>query len=87
MNLRLFLIAILAGGLSAAPDSCIVGTWQGKMDEVPAVTLTVKDEGGKLSGTVTFYRIVDDGSGPKAEGKESVPLVILRWIERFFPFS
>jgi hypothetical protein len=78
MNVRLFLVAILAGGLSAAPDSRIAGTWQGKMDEVPAVTLTVRDEGGKLSGT---------GSGPKAEGKESIPLVNPSLDEKIFSFQ
>ena len=55
--------------------STIAGTWQGKMDNLPVVTLTVHEDGGNLSGTVTFYRIVDDGSGPRAEGKSSSPLI------------
>ena len=28
-----------------------------------------------MSGTITFYRIVNDGSGPKAEGKNTAALV------------
>jgi D-alanyl-D-alanine carboxypeptidase len=60
---------------AAAVSSSIAGVWQGKLEDVPAVTVTVEDGGGKLSGTATFYRIVNDGSGPKAEGKNSAPLI------------
>jgi hypothetical protein len=35
----------------------LVGVWQGQMDTLPAVTLTVTDEGGGLSGAVVFYLI------------------------------
>ena len=60
---HLLLIATLVGGTAAAANSPIAGTWRGKAGDVPAVTLTVKDEGGKLRGTAVFYKILDDGSG------------------------
>lgn len=72
--IRVIITVALLGGLAAA-ESPLDGTWQGKMDGVPAVAVTVKDNGGKLSGTVTFYRIVNDGSGPRAEGKNTSDLV------------
>jgi len=70
----LFLIAALAAG-SAAADSPLAGTWQGKLDGVPAVTLTVKQDGPAWSGTIVFYKIVDEGSGPQVAGKDTSVLV------------
>ena len=70
----LILIAALASGPLAA-ESPIVGTWQGKMDGVPAVTLTVKEEGPGWTGTIVFYRLVDEGSGPQVAGKDTRILV------------
>ncbi len=75
MSRRLFLLTIFTAGLTAAAESPVAGTWQGKMEQVPAVVLTVKDDQGKLSGTITFYKIVDDGSGPRAEGKNTATLI------------
>ena len=60
------------GPLTTA-ESPIAGTWEGKMDGLPVLTVTIKDEGGALSGAVTFYRIRDEGAGPKVEGKETTP--------------
>jgi hypothetical protein len=34
-----------------------VGVWRGQMDGLPAVTLNITDEGGRLSGAVVFYLI------------------------------
>jgi hypothetical protein len=70
----LILIAALAGGPLAA-ESPLAGTWQGKLDGVPAVTLTVKEEGRGWSGTIVFYKIVDEGSGPQVAGKDTSVLV------------
>jgi D-alanyl-D-alanine carboxypeptidase len=62
-------------GPPATDQSPVTGTWEGKMDGLPVLSITVKDEGGALSGTVTFYRIRDEGAGPKVDGKETTPLV------------
>ena len=70
----LILIAALASGPAAA-ESPIAGTWQGKLDGVPAVTLTVKEEARGWSGTIVFYKILDDGSGPRVAGKDTSVLV------------
>lgn len=70
----LILIAALAGG-SAAAESPLAGTWQAKLDGVPAVTLTVKEDGRGWSGTIIFYKILDDGSGPRVAGKDTCVLV------------
>ncbi|MGO9338617.1 MAG: hypothetical protein ACLPY1_14040 [Terracidiphilus sp.] len=41
-----------SGDASAAP---VVGVWRAQMDGLPAITLTVTDEGGSLTGAVLFY--------------------------------
>lgn len=39
----------------AASTAPIVGIWRCEMDGLPAVTLTVTDESGRLTGAVLFY--------------------------------
>jgi D-alanyl-D-alanine carboxypeptidase len=81
LKLSILLVALLAfvsttdSAAQQNVDSTIAGTWQGKMDGLPVLSITVNDEGGALSGAVTFYRIRDEGAGPKVEGKETTPLV------------
>lgn len=36
-------------------QASLVGVWRGQMDNLPAVTLTIRDEGGKLSGAILFF--------------------------------
>jgi len=51
----LLLVGLLSAPAARAAGSTIAGTWRGKMYGLPAVVLRVKDEGGTLSGTITFY--------------------------------
>jgi len=58
------LLAVLLGAAvhaqtaPAAPQAALVGVWRGQMDNLPAVTLTITDEGGKLSGAILFFHHV-----------------------------
>jgi hypothetical protein len=51
-NLAILTVALAGAALGESP---FAGTWQGKMNGLPAVTLTISDENGKLSGSVDFY--------------------------------
>jgi len=46
-------------GQSSRPSSLdvapVVGIWRAQMEGLPAMTLTVSDEGGSLTGAVLFY--------------------------------
>ncbi len=63
----------------------IAGKWQGSFPaddqnsaegaSVPAVDLLIREDSGRLSGTATFYIVVDEGNGPKVEGKDETPLI------------
>ena len=33
----------------------LLGVWRGEMEHLPAVTLAITDEGGRLSGAILFY--------------------------------
>ena len=79
--------ALMVGFAAAAADSPIAGRWQGKMGNVPAVTLTIKDDHGRLSGTVIFYKIVDQGSGPQAAGKSSAEMIDAKLDGKLFSFQ
>ena len=85
---KAFWVAALTAGLAAAAaDSLIAGTWQGEMGDVPAVTLTIRDDHGNLSGTVTFYKIVDNGSGPQVTGKSSTEMIDAKLEGKVFSFQ
>jgi hypothetical protein len=48
--------ALMTGVLGQAlVESRFNGIWQGKMHDLPAITLTLANEGGKLEGKVTFF--------------------------------
>lgn len=58
----LFCIAILAApclsqsGAAGKPSlTPVLGVWRCQMEGLPAITLTVTDEGGSLTGAVLFY--------------------------------
>lgn len=57
------------GQALASAQKSVVGTWHGKMNELPAVDLTIAKDGDKLTGTAVFYVVVDEGNGPKVTGK------------------
>jgi len=40
---------------SAVTNSDINGVWRGQMNDLPAITLLVTDEGGSLTGAILFY--------------------------------
>jgi hypothetical protein len=70
------LIGIARAAAAARAGSAIAGTWQGKLDGLPAVILTVKNNGGRLSGVGVFYILRrNDGNRPKILGKTTMPLL------------
>src|SRR5262245_30339293 len=102
MNLKLLVAGALllpallcAGEMSAASPSyggqssaaSIAGIWEGKTDGVPAITLTIKEVGNKLTGSVTFYRIEDDGNGPAVTGKDTRELIDPKFEGKIFSYQ
>src|SRR5271163_2065637 len=61
---------------SAPVTSKWVGTWEGKLDDVPAVILRITEKGGALQGEADFYIVKrnDDGT-PTSDDKMTVAMV------------
>lgn len=71
------LLTISIVGIAVARESSIAGTWQGKLHDLPAITLSVTDEGGNLSGTILFYLLRYDGQAWTVDKEGSVPLPLI----------
>jgi hypothetical protein len=70
------------------PLSAVVGTWQGMMKGLPAATLTVKEEGGRLTGTAVFYAVIERGNGPESgPASPEMPLDEMKFDGRALSFS
>jgi CubicO group peptidase (beta-lactamase class C family) len=78
--------SVLANPAQSAA-STIAGTWEGKTDGVPAITITIKEDGDHLSGSVTFYRIEDDGNGPTVTGKQTRDLINPKFDGKIFSYQ
>ena len=65
------MLILLLALLAASP---FAGTWQGTMNDQPAVKLTLEDApGGKVTGTIVFYfqQRGDDGKWRVVEGGDA----------------
>lgn len=70
------LIAVASGQSSAPNNSGLPGTWKCKMYGVPAVTLVLKQDAGKIGGTVLFFLIRhNDGQPPRSSPGTEEPLI------------
>lgn len=99
--MRLVAVALLLSnfsmGMSSRQDQAdkgqvrqpadLIGTWQGKFEGLPAVEVTVKLEGNKLTGVAVLYTIVDVGSGPEVDDKAEQPLIEPRFDGKTFSFK
>jgi hypothetical protein len=75
----LLLVSTLMAVPATTADSPIEGTWRGRIHDLPAVVLTVKDDGGKLSGTILFYfmRRKTEHDPWQVDTKHSIPLPLI----------
>jgi hypothetical protein len=51
------------------------GVWQGDLDGVPAVTLTLADDAGEANGTIVFHAIKNDSGHPYSFSTEPHTLI------------
>jgi hypothetical protein len=70
------LMAVALGQSSSSNNSELTGTWKCRMYGVPAVTLVLKEDGGKVTGTVLFFLIRhNDGKPPRSSPGTDEPLI------------
>jgi hypothetical protein len=65
----------------------IVGVWQGKMNDLPAVELTVRDGNGGLGGTIVFFFQRKDTGAWKVERQNEEPLIDLSFDGKTLSFK
>ena len=82
----LILSAITFSGC-ARSESPIVGVWEGRMNELPAVELTVRDGDGGLGGTIVFFFQRKDTGVWKVERQGAEPLVDSRFDGKKLSFK
>jgi hypothetical protein len=77
----LLFVAGCLGVASAAHDfSAITGVWRGQMDGLPAIEMTISDEGGELTGAIVFYLIRhNDGQPPRSSPGGPEPLFNMKF--------
>src|SRR5437868_15508304 len=71
-----FIIVLLSLTLLCAAKSPFAGNWEGKINGLPGIDVTVEDSGEKITGTVTFYFQLrgDDGKW-RVAGKTTLPMI------------
>jgi len=57
---------------AANDDSAITGVWRAQTDGLPALVMTISDEGGGLTGAILFYLIRRD-EGQPARSSPGIP--------------
>jgi len=77
-----------AGQTTAPGNAAIVGVWRSQMDGLPAITLTISDESGSLSGAVLFYlHRRDEGKPVTATPGVTEPLMNLAFDGKTLTFQ
>src|SRR5688572_28627267 len=71
----------------ARTQNPVVGVWEGKMNELPAVDLTVREDNRGLGGTITFYFQRKDTGVWKVERQGAEPLVDSRFDGKTLSFN
>ena len=69
------LLVLLAVVPIYAADSPIAGTWTASMHGLPAIKMTVKDSGGKLSGNIIFYMLMLENGAWKVKGDAATEMI------------
>ena len=68
-------------------NSAVTGVWRAQIDGLPALTMTITDEGGDLAGAILFYLIRrDEGQQPRSSPGIPEPLFGLKFDGKALDF-
>ena len=54
IRLLLLVLEFVTGALAGGAKSPFVGTWEGKLNDLPAVEIRIRETGGRINGEITF---------------------------------
>jgi hypothetical protein len=86
---RALILALSCACVAFAADkySAVAGVWRAQMDGLPALAMTISDEGGELTGAILFYLIRrDDGQPPRSSPGSPEPLFNLKFDGKALDF-
>ena len=73
---------------AADENSAVTGVWRAQMEGLPALVMTISDEGGDLAGAILFYLIRrDEGQPPRSTPGIPEPLFNLKFDGKALDFS
>lgn len=84
----LLLLACACLAVADDKNAPVTGVWRGEMDGLPAIVMTVSDEGGELTGAILFYLIRrDEGQPARSSPGTPEPMFHLKFDGRVLSFQ
>ncbi|MGD0869541.1 MAG: hypothetical protein ABSB88_08325 [Bryobacteraceae bacterium] len=86
---KVLYVCLMAGALAAAMEKpAIEGKWEGEMNGLKAVTVTVHENKGQMEGSVIFYVVRDDdGQGKRIMGQDERKMLETHWDGKTLRFA
>jgi hypothetical protein len=87
---KLVCVCLMAGALIAAMQNpaAIEGKWEGEVNGLKAITLTVHVTKGQMEGSVIFYVTRDDdGQGKRVVGQDERKMLETHWDGKTLRFA
>jgi hypothetical protein len=89
--MMMYCLFVLTGVLlsaNAAAKSPFAGIWEGRINDLPGVDLTVQDDDGRISGVIVFYFQMRGEDGKwRVTDKTSVPMLAPKIEGRVLTFE
>ncbi len=72
---------------AAGTTTALTGVWRAQLEGVPALVMTITDEGGELTGAILFYMIRrDPGQPPRSSPGNPEPMFNLKFDGKALDF-
>ena len=86
---KLVFMCFMVAALIAAMEkpAAIEGKWEGGMNGLKAVTVTVHETKGRMEGSVIFYVTRDDGQGMRVVGQDERKMLETQWDGKTLRFA
>ena len=86
---KLVFVCLIVGVQFAAMQNpaAIEGKWEGEMNGLKAVTITVHESKGRMEGSVIFYVTRDDGQGMRVVGQDERKMLETQWDGKTLRFA
>ena len=84
---KVSLLILFAAALLYPADFPMVGTWTATMHNLPAIKMTVRNNGGRISGNIIFYMLMLENGAWKVKGDDTTDMINPRMEGRTFVFE